>query len=99
MDYRRPTPPCRPMLGDAVAILAMCAVGLSAIVACEVVTFRAAAAQVGPELIVRACSADRPGVCETRVFPRCDVEAAAEVLEAEGLVVRMAACLPAMREA
>jgi hypothetical protein len=90
---------CRHRLGDVLAIIGLSAVAATTIIAVEVLTLRAAAAQVGPELVVRACAADRPGVCETRVFPRCDVDAAAEALAAEGLVVRLASCVPAQREA
>lgn len=91
--------PRRHRTSDTLTALAMSAALLLGVVACEVVAFRAAAAEIGPELIVRACSADRPGVCETRVFPVCDIDAAREVLSAEGLVVRMATCVPAQREA
>lgn len=89
----------RPVMGDVLVIAALGAAVVAGIAVCEVVTFRAAAAHVGPELTVRACDPDRPGACQTRTFPTCDIEAAAEHLAAEGLVIRMATCAAAIREA
>lgn len=93
LPHRSPPP------GDMLVIIALGAAAVLGIAACEVVTFRAAAAHVGPELTVRACDPDRPGVCQTRTFPTCDIDAAAERLAAEGLVIRMATCAAAIREA
>ncbi|NFV80040.1 hypothetical protein [Magnetospirillum aberrantis] len=84
--------PCRPILGDLLAGLALALIAAGAALAFWVATLHAAAAQVGPELVVRACAADRPGICETRTYPTCDRDMVAEALAAEGLVMGLAVC-------